>query len=176
MQLATVGPATHAARAQLILCFAITALLAPILIGVPRPNHGLTFDMGMIAEELGEGMTIEHSGWLRPYIRSNAPAGRFAISDRIEPLPAPWGRRHRLDLLPSGELLFDSRPVDSEGLRSRLDWLMTRTSGWVDFHPDPEARYEDVVEALAPVARSAFDRLRLDNSRYAGAFEAAAEH
>jgi biopolymer transport protein ExbD len=171
MRLVTVGPGADGARAQLLFALLILALLPVTLISSPRPNHGLTFELGMIPEELTPGMSRDQAGWVRPFVRSTA---RFAVSDISDPLPDPSAPRHRLDLLPSGQLLFDKRPVDRSQLRRRLDLLMTMARpGWVDFRPDPNARYEDFVETLAPVAYSAFDRLRLDNSRYATAFEAA---
>jgi hypothetical protein len=173
MQLSTVGPASDAARAQLLLALLVLALLPVAWLAHPRPNHGLIFDLGPIPEQLRPGLTAEHAGWIRPHIRSWRSNG-FVMRDMlVGPPPGPSGTRHRLDLLPTGGLLLDSRPVDVERLRARLDLLTTRTSGWVDFRPHPEARHEDVVETLAAVARSAFDRLRLDNSRYAGAFAAA---
>lgn len=170
-RLATVGPASDAARAQLLLVLLILTLVPIVLISIPRPTHGLTFEFGPIREELTPNMTAEHAGWVRPYFRSWHSKALIVRADFFT-LPDPSARRHRLDLLANGERLLDSRPIGLDQLRSRLD-LLTTTSGWVDFHPDPDARYGDVVETLAPVAYSAFDRLRLDNSRYAEAFEKA---
>lgn len=172
MRLSTVGPALGLARAQWVLASLILALLPIILLWHPRATHGLIFDMGPIPAQLTPGMTADEAGWIRPWVRSWR-SNPYAARELFPALPIRSPPRHRLDMLPTGTLLFDSRPIDVEELRSRLDWLSTRTSGWVDFHPDPNTRYEDVLEALAPVHRSAFDRLRLDNSRYAAAFEAA---
>jgi hypothetical protein len=176
MQLSTVGPASDAARAQLFLALLVLALLPVALISQPRPNHGLMFDFGPLPEQLVPGLGAEHSGWIRPYIRSWRSNGFEARDVFIDFRPGPTGTRHRLDLSPMGDLLLDSRPIGRQALRAQLDFLMTRTSGWVDFRPDPHARYEDVVETLALVSYSAFDRLRLDNSRYAADFEAAAAY
>lgn len=173
MQLATIGPASDGARAQLLFALLIFALLPIVLMAIPRPSHGLVFDFGPLPEQLTPATTPDHAGWIRAHVRSTAYGQRFTDSEIIVPARGPAGPRHRLDLLPTGELRFDSRPIDLHGLRSQLDLLMTRTSGWVDFHPDPDARYEDVVATLAPVAYSGFDRLRLDNSPYAADFEAA---
>lgn len=172
MQLATVGPASDSARSQLLFALLILSLAVPALISIPTPTSGLTFDFGLIPEELTPGMTAEHSGWVRPYIRGWNSNAYIVRADYFE-APVPSAPRQRLDLLPSGRLLLDSRPIELERLRAEFDLLMT-TTGWIDFHPDPNARYGDVVETLAPVARSAFGRLRLDNSRYARAFDAAA--
>lgn len=171
MQLSTLGPASDGARAQLLLALLILALFPVTLLARPRETDSLTFDLGLITEELTAGMNADEAGWIRPRMRSRRPSGYFVLDIFVAP-PNPSAPRHRLDLLPTGELLFDSRRVTLQGLRSRLDLLLA-TPGWVDFHPHPEARYEDVVATLAPVAYSGFDRFRFDNGRYAEAFEAA---
>jgi len=174
MELARVGPALDGARAQLVLALLGFALLPFLLMAFPRTTHGLTFERGRIREELTPSMTADHAGWIQPYNRSVRRSRPYLAREYFTLAPNPSGPRHRLDLLPTGRLLFDSRPVDAAGLRSRLDLLLD-VSGWIDFHPHPEARFEDFIEAMAAVSRSDFDRLRLDNERYAEAFEAASK-
>lgn len=166
MRLSTAGPASDGARAQLLLVLLILALLPLVLTAIPRDNHGLTFDMGMIPEHLTPTMSSEHAGWIRPHVRAPRRSERSAPLS-IAPLPGPYGPRHSLELKPSGELLLDSRPIGLEEFRSRLAGM----DGWIDFRPDPHARYEDFVETLVPPAQLYFDRLRLDNSLYAEALE-----
>lgn len=174
MHLAAPVPASDVARAQLILALLILALLPLFLTTVPAVAHRLRFDFGPIPEPLVPGMAVEPSGWIRSSILP-WPSNRAVVSksSSLPPAPpAPSAPRHRLDLLPDGRPFFDSRPIDPGGLQSRLGGLAA-TSGWIDFHPHPDARFEDVVETLAPVAYSGFGRLRIDNSRYSEAFEAA---
>lgn len=158
-------------RAQLVLALLILALIPALLTSMPRPTHGVTFDFGPLPEQLEPGRPVDEAGWIRPHIRSTAYLRRrFDIPKSIPAPRDPDATRHILELLPSGQRLLDSRPVGVDEFRARIDWLHT-TEGWVDFRPDPGSRFEDVVEILAAVARSDFDRLRLDNSRFASAVE-----
>ena len=171
MQLAAVGPASRGAQAQLIFVLLILAMLPFGVTAIPVPTHGVTFDMGPTAAALPPGAGPEHAGWVRIHDRRAALANRFAIAKVIPlPPPDPTPPRHRLDLLPSGAILLDGERLDQVRLRMRLDVLALGGTGWIDLKPDPHARYEDFAELAATLGRASFDRLRLDNGGFAGAF------
>ena len=86
--------------------------------------------------------------------------------------PAPdLARYHRLELWPDGVMRIDGEEVDSVELRRRLDLIATTSGDWVDFRPDPNARYERVVMVLMITKHAYLDRIRFDNRAYRNAID-----
>jgi len=81
---------------------------------------------------------------------------------------------HDLVVTPHNEVLWNGRDVDMTGLRTRLD-IVTIRDEWVDFRPDPNARYEMFAEVLAVTRRARLERMRLDNRPFRHAIDARPE-
>lgn len=154
MDLAHVGPRGAGARAQLLLALLLMAV-APLCIGYrPYPTHAVKLDLWPSPEN--------------PAPAAPPPVGVFRLSslsfpDELINLPP----LRRVDLTADGRVLADGVAVDLIGLHRRLDMLaVSEARHWVEFRPDPNARYELFVEILAVFKRAMVERIDLDNGPY----------
>jgi biopolymer transport protein ExbD len=135
------SPAVQGARAQLVLALLAGAIFPMLLLGIPIQTHSVKLDLPALRPE-------SYSG----------PGG------------APRRRVHSLVVTPRNEALFDGLNVNLAELRSSLD-LVEASGEWVDFSPEPNARYEMFVETLAVTRRARLERLRLDNRPFRRSFD-----
>ncbi len=63
-------------------------------------------------------------------------------------IPVPK-EKHRIEIAPSGRLVFDKRPVSFEGLRSTLAEVYAREGVEVQVHPSASAQFSAVVPVVA---------------------------
>jgi hypothetical protein len=152
--MAFVGPRGAGARAQLLAALLLMAV-APLCIGErPFPTHSVKLDLWPSPEN--------------PASSVPPPVGAFALSSidlpdellRLPPL-------RRIDLAADGRILADGAAVTLTGLRMRLDIAALEDGHWVEFRPDPNARYELFVEVFAVTRWARLQRLHLDNARFA---------
>ena len=86
------------------------------------------------------------------------------------PAPPPV---HRLDILASGALRWDGRPVDAGTLPARFSAIAADPARpELHLNPDAEANYGQVDAILAQIKRARITRLGfLDNRRFAAALD-----
>lgn len=91
----------------------------------------------------------------------------------VPAVPAPPPPSHRLDILRSGGLVWDGRPLDAAMLPARLRAIAARPEQpELHLNPEAEARYGQVDEILAQIRRAGIRRLGiLDNQRFAAALD-----
>jgi biopolymer transport protein ExbD len=154
------------AQAQLILAFLLLALCPIFLLTYPPRTHIVRLDLMQEEEE------PPPPGW--------KVGGALAFSTMVTPPPprlhlpsehpAAGDPVHTLEVTAEGRILVDGEEVDFTGLRTRLDWIAVEKH-WIDYRPDPDARYELFLEVLAVTKRAGLERLRLGHSRFIGAIE-----
>jgi biopolymer transport protein ExbD len=111
------------------------------------------------------------SAVLLPFLLTIPRATHKLQLDFGRQVPTKATRFHRLEITPDGKIRFDGEQVDTIGLRMRLDMITASTDDWIDFRPDPRARYELFVEVLAVAKRARIERLRLDSKAFAGSID-----
>src|SRR3954449_6475149 len=73
------------------------------------------------------------------------PRATHKVPLDFEHRPAKGTHFHRLEITPEGTIRIDGDAVDAVSLRARLDQIIALSDDWVDFRPDPNARYETFV-------------------------------
>ncbi|HEX8379905.1 MAG TPA: biopolymer transporter ExbD [Allosphingosinicella sp.] len=145
-------PADQGLRAQLLLALLILSVFPIFLLTFPVQTHGIRIDLPPLPETIVPAGPIEP----QPYLLTT-----FVLPN---PKLVPPRRVHDLVVTPTDVVLMDGKQVDFRGLRERLDVVAGRDGEWLEFRPNPNARYELFVEVLAVVKRAYVERLRL-NSR-----------
>lgn len=145
-------------RAQLLLAALLLSLIPIFLQAIPIQTHSVKLDLPRLPEAIVPG-----------------PAPRFMFMSslalpRLDRDIVPARAVHALAVTPEGRILFDGSEVDVVGLRTRLD-LAEAGREWVDFRPDPHARYELFLETLAVIRRARLERLRLDSRPFRTAID-----
>lgn len=105
-------------------------------------------------------------GALLPPFLLMIPRATHQVALNLQDRPPKSIRFHRLEIAPDGRIRIDGDQVDIFGLRMRLDRITAQTDDWIDFRPDPHARYELFMEVLAVTKRAHVERLRLNNSAF----------
>lgn len=157
--LAHVGPRGPGARAQLLLALLLAAVAPFFVIGRPIEQHMVSIDLWPTPEN--------------PAPAGPPPVGVFRLTSFYFPdelLNRPPLRR--IDLTADGRVLADGVAVDLIGLRMLLDLVaVSEPSRWIEFRPDPNARYERFVEVLAVTRRARLERLDLDHAAFERAID-----
>ena len=98
-------------------------------------------------------------------VRDSFPSQARILSTRLLLHPEMGSNRrvHTLMITPQDKVLFNGREVGFESLRMHLDLISVSEGEWVDFRPEPNARYEMFIEILAVAKRARIERLRLDS-------------
>ncbi|HEX8238241.1 MAG TPA: hypothetical protein VF574_00695 [Allosphingosinicella sp.] len=149
-------PVAAGRTAQLLLALLVLTLFPIFLLMHPIQTHSVKLDL----PRLPEASAVPY-----PY------GARFLERlDESRPLMKPGARAHRLSTTPGNAILFDGAEVDLETLRGRLN-LAAVEGGWVDFSPEPDARYELFFDVLALTRRARLDRLRLDSRPFRRALD-----
>lgn len=162
MDLATVGPASPGARAQLLLALLICGVFPALYVLTPQSHsHGVAFDT--VFDPRDEDAKSGPSPWMEAAPLRKDRRGIVEHS----PFRIPAGERHDIGITAAGAFLLDGSPVDALQLRVRIDLVELEGKDWFDLRPDPEARWEAVDIALATLARAHAGRFRFDNRRFA---------
>lgn len=150
------NPAGAGRRAQLLLVLLLLSVFPIVLLTIPIQTHAVKLDLPRLPEA---------SAVPFPY--------DYVMPDSIRPAQSlePVRRLHTLVVTSQDRVLIDGRAVGFASLRSRLDSISLSDGEWVDFRPEPEARYEMVLEVLAVTRRARLERLRLDSRPFRDAIE-----
>jgi hypothetical protein len=156
------GPASAGRTAQLLLALLLLAVL-PAAFNHPLQQHIVRLDLTPQAEEPPPPLPDAAAGGL--------PRLSVTLLNDVAPIgPLGPGPIHRLVVTADGRMMLDGATLDLIGLRQRLD-LIEVEGEWVSFEPDPNARYELFVEALATAKRARIERLQVPAGRYALAID-----
>ncbi|MET1113203.1 MAG: hypothetical protein ABWX67_16925 [Allosphingosinicella sp.] len=150
------NPAAAGRRAQLVLALLLLSVFPIVLLTIPIQTHAVKLDLLRLPEASAIPFPDDYV----------VPA-----SIRPPQALAPVRRLHTLVVTPQDRVLIDGRAVGLASLRSRLDSISERQGEWVDFRPEPNARYEMVLEVLAVTRRARLERLRLDSRPFRNAIE-----
>lgn len=150
-------PAAHGVRAQLILALLLAALLPIFLLTFPIQTHSVKIDLPHLPETVVPAIPAPPAYLLTTFI---IPEWELE----------PPRRLHELVVTPQDKVLMNGKEVDMSGLRMRLDIVAVRDE-WVDFRPEPNARYEMFAEVLAVTRRARLERLRLDSRPFRRALD-----
>lgn len=144
-------PAAGGRQAQLLLALLLLSVFPIFLLHIPIQTHSVKIDL----PRLPDAIVPMPEGSSPPVFLLTT----MVLPDvDIEP-PRPI---HELVLTAQNTLLWNGREVDLAGLRTRLDIVEVREE-WVDFRPEPYARYELFAEILAVTRRARLERMRLDS-------------
>lgn len=150
-------------RAQLLLALVLLSVFPVFILAIPIQTHSVKIDLPRLPEAV---VPMPERSSPRVYF--------FAPVDLPHRDPEPPRPVHDLVLTAQDRVLWNGRHVDLEGLRTRLDIITVRDE-WVDFRPEPHARYELFAEVLAVTKRARLDRMRLDSRPFREAVDARPE-
>ncbi|HET9637646.1 MAG TPA: biopolymer transporter ExbD [Allosphingosinicella sp.] len=153
-------PAAAGRRAQLLLALLLLSVFPAFLLTIPIQTHSVKIDLPRLPEAIFPPTPSEPETYLM------AASIMAPIDFELE---SPR-RLHKLVVTPQDTVLFNGRAVDLAGLRSSLE-IVEANKEWVDFRPEPNARYEMVIEVLAVTRRARLERLRLDSRPFRDAIE-----
>ncbi|HEU0099441.1 MAG TPA: hypothetical protein VFQ67_11785 [Allosphingosinicella sp.] len=147
-------------RAQLILALLLLSVFPVFFLTIPIQTHSVRLDLPRLPGAIVPASPPRPDAYLMTTL-----AVRRLVGD-----PERTPRFHELVVTPHETILFDGREVDVRGLAARLGSVEAREE-WVDFRPDPNARYELFAEILAMTRRARIERLRLDSRPFRGALD-----
>jgi biopolymer transport protein ExbD len=145
-------PAAAGRRAQLLLGLLLPALLPVFLLTFPIQTHSVKLDLPRLAEASAV-----------PFPSDARILAEWRL--RVPEMDSPR-RVHILVVTPDDRALLNGRELDLAGLRGQLDLISVNDGEWVDFRPEPNARYEMFFEVLALTRRARLERLRLDSRSF----------
>ena len=88
---------------------------------------------------------------------------------RLRGLSIAGSPTHRLGIGRDGRMVFDGKPLcDLLDLRQHLDLIRAGREPILEVLPDPQLRYERLVEIIAVAGRAAVNNVRLDLQPSAG--------
>jgi biopolymer transport protein ExbD len=152
-------PAAAGRRAQLLLALFLLCVFPIFLLTIPIQTHSVKIDLPRLPDAI-----------VPMPARSSPPAyllTTMVLPDLgLEP-PRPL---HELVVTPQNTVLWNGRKIDLAGLRTRLHLIEARGE-WVDFRPEPNARYEMFAEILAIAKRARLERMRLDSRPFRGSID-----
>jgi biopolymer transport protein ExbD len=153
-------PVAAGRRAQLLLAMLLLSLFPICLLYIPIQTHSVKIDLPHLPETVLP--TVPAGSGPPAYLLTT-----FIIPDlELEP-PRPL---HELVITPQDKVLWNGKAVDLAGLRTRLNIIVIRNE-WVDFRPEPHARYEFFAEILAVAKRARLERMRLDSRPFRKAID-----
>ena len=159
MPTATAGFRAAALQAQLVLASLLLCLLPITLLLRPPQTHAVKIDLPVWPEPASPAA-------IRPKL--------LLMTSIVLPEPPP-NIRDAGDVVPlevtrDGRILLAGQDVDPVRLRMGLDHIAPGGQ-WIDFRPDPDARYALFLEVLAIVRRAGIDRLHLAHSPFGDALD-----
>lgn len=152
-------PAAAGRRAQLLLALLLLSVFPIFLLSIPIQTHSVKIDLPRLPDAI---VPMPEGSGPPAYLLTT-----LVLPDLdLEP-PRPL---HELVLTAQNTVLWNGREVDLAGLRTRLDLIEVRGE-WVDFRPEPHARYELFAEVLAVTKRARLERMRLDSRPFREAID-----
>jgi biopolymer transport protein ExbD len=144
-------PAAGGRQAQLLLALLLLSVFPVFILTIPIQTHSVRIDLPRLPDAIV------------PMPEGSSPPAYLLTTMVLPDLDIePPRRLHELVVTAQDRVLWNGREVDLAGLRDRLNIVEVREE-WVDFRPEPYARYELFAEVLAVTKRARLERMRLDS-------------
>ena len=152
-------PAAGGRQAQLLLALLLLSVFPVFFLTIPIQTHSLKIDLPRLPDAI---VPMPEGASPPVYLLTT-----MVFPDLDLELPRPI---HELVVTAQDRVLWNGKEVDLEGLRTRLH-IVTFRDEWVDFRPEPYARYEMFAEVLAVTKRARLERMRLDSRPFRKAID-----